>query len=82
MYSDGKTYNDCDVDVCNGILLNGHYSYVSTFTHPYIMGCYGPGSTPEIQQSCSMNPKTCGFDGAFNMVLSVVATLMIATQMI
>ena len=40
-YGNGNTYKDCDVDVCNGIMINGQYSYVATFFHPYIMGCYG-----------------------------------------
>ena len=43
-YSDGTSYSDCDVDVCNGMEIDGHYAYVSTFFHPYIMGCYGPGN--------------------------------------
>lgn len=47
-YDNGKDYDDCDVDVCNGMLLNGHYSYVATFFHPYIMGCYGPGDSPNL----------------------------------
>ena len=38
-----NNYTDCMVDVCNGIFINGFYSYVSTFFHPYIMGCYGVG---------------------------------------
>jgi hypothetical protein len=86
-YSDLKAYDDCEVDVCNGISLNGHYSYVSTFTHPYIMGCYGPGTADlEISQSCSLNPKTCGADaektGAFNMINSAIASLLIVSSMI
>ena len=43
MYSNGEEYTGCDVDVCNGMEVNGHYAYVSTFFHPYFMGCYGPG---------------------------------------
>jgi hypothetical protein len=45
-YGNGKKYNDCDVDVCNGITINGQYSYVATFFHPYVMGCFGKGSNP------------------------------------
>lgn len=45
-YDDGKEYDDCDVDVCNGLMIDGEYSYVSTFFHPYVMGCYGPGNNP------------------------------------
>lgn len=43
-YSNGIAYSDCDVDMCNGIMINGQYSYVTTFFHPYIMGCFGQGS--------------------------------------
>jgi hypothetical protein len=46
MHSGGTTYDSCDVDVCNGISINGHYSYVTTLFHPYIVGCYGPGTSP------------------------------------
>jgi hypothetical protein len=43
-YSHGNFYLDCEVDVCNGMMTNGQYSYVSTFFHPYIMGCFGMGN--------------------------------------
>ena len=46
LHSGGIAMDDCDVDVCNGFDLNGHYSYVTTLFHPYIVGCYGPGSMP------------------------------------
>lgn len=42
-----KSQDACDVDICNGKLVGGHYAYVSTFFHPYVMGCYGPGASPE-----------------------------------
>lgn len=35
-YSGGTAYDDCSVDVCNGLEINGHYMYVTTFFHPYI----------------------------------------------
>lgn len=54
-----QSYADCDVDVCNGLYINGHYSYVSTWFHPYIMGCYGPGNNPSYSQQCSSNPRNC-----------------------
>jgi hypothetical protein len=40
-----QEYGSCDVDVCNGLKIGGHYAYVSTFFHPYIMGCFGPGDS-------------------------------------
>ena len=54
-----QAYSDCQVDVCNGLTINGHYMYASTFFHPYMMGCYGVGSAPELYQECSMNPRLC-----------------------
>lgn len=43
--SGGVPYDSCDVDVCNGVMVNGHYMYATTFFHPYIMGCYGRGNS-------------------------------------
>jgi len=45
-YDNLKLYDHCDVDMCNGKLIDGQYVYVSTFFHPYVMGCYGPGDSP------------------------------------
>lgn len=60
LHGNGKRYDDCEVDICNGLVINGVYSYVSTMHHPYIMGCYGPGSKPEnLNQACSTNPRGC-----------------------
>ena len=60
MYSNGQTYGYCNVDICNGMNLTGTYAYVTTFFHPYIMGCYGSGSKINLYQSCSSNPRLCG----------------------
>jgi len=46
-YSGGMTYSGCQVDVCNGLKINGVYSYVATLFHPYFMGCYGIGNNPD-----------------------------------
>ena len=43
LHGNGKVYSYCDVDVCNGMWIDGHYSYVSTMFHPYVIGCFGPG---------------------------------------
>jgi hypothetical protein len=40
----GKLWQACDVDVCNGRVINGHYAYVSTTFYPYFIGCWGPGN--------------------------------------
>lgn len=58
-HDNGKAYDDCEVDVCNGIDVNGHYMYATTFFHPYIMGCYGKGNKIELYQQCSTNPRLC-----------------------
>merc|ERR1719409_2679800 len=60
MFNDGEEYDPCDVDVCNGMMVGGHYSYVSTMFHPYYMGCYGPGYDSDYAQQCSRNPRICG----------------------
>jgi hypothetical protein len=61
LYDNGKEYSGCDVDICNGLEIGGHYSYVSTLFHPYIIGCYGPGSNmTTAYQQCSGNPRLCG----------------------
>lgn len=59
MYGNGAEYDYCSVDVCNGMDINGNYMYVTTFFHPYIQGCYGRGSAPELYQQCSTNPRLC-----------------------
>ena len=57
-FSDGKKY--CDVDVCNGRVINGEYAYVATDYFPYIMGCFGPGEEDSLKYkvSCSGNLKS------------------------
>ena len=46
-YSSGSNpYAYCDVDVCNGISVNGFYGYATTFFAPYAVGCFGPGNNP------------------------------------
>ena len=47
-YNNGKSYDYCEVDICNGIMIDGTYSYVTTFFHPYIIGCYGKGSNANL----------------------------------
>jgi len=46
--SNGKTWDDCDVDVCNGLTVDGSYAYVTTGFHPYIVGCWGPGNNATV----------------------------------
>lgn len=58
---DGTLYDACDVDICNGMEIDGRYGYISTMWHPYILGCFGPGNQIDtIIQECTINPPTCG----------------------
>lgn len=42
--SNGALWDDCDVDVCNGAVIDGYYGYAATSFHPYFVGCWGPGN--------------------------------------
>ncbi|CDW91050.1 UNKNOWN [Stylonychia lemnae] len=57
--SQGKLWQPCDVDICNGVFLGDQYAYVATMFHPYFIGCWGPGNKPMLSQSCSANPRKC-----------------------
>lgn len=63
IYAPWKDYmnlwDDCDVDVCNGLEINGNYGYAMTNFHPYTVGCWGPGNKSSLRQTCSTNPKEC-----------------------
>ena len=43
---ENRVYRHCDVDICNGSVINGRYGYVSSLNHPYFVGCWGPGNYP------------------------------------
>ena len=50
-----------DHDVCNGRFftdMDNSYAYVVTATHPYFVGCWGPGPNQIFGQRCSTKP--CG----------------------
>lgn len=55
--STSSQWDQCDVDVCNGLTVNGVYGYATTTFHPYTVGCWGPGNKTPLVQSCSTNPK-------------------------
>jgi hypothetical protein len=44
----GSQWSGSDVDVCNGLRINGTYAYVATKFHPYFVGCWGPGNYPTL----------------------------------
>lgn len=42
---DGSKWACTDHDFCNGTFMSdGSYGYVSTETHPYVIGCWGPAA--------------------------------------
>ena len=58
--SNGKLWQPCQLDACNGISVNDEYFYVSSMFHPYTVGCWGPSSNDiEYNSICSANSKTC-----------------------
>lgn len=66
--NNGKFWNPCDVDVCNGRFFydetkdaeNTYYGYVATLFYPYILACFGPGSPNYgMQVGCSTNARYC-----------------------
>lgn len=70
------TYSGCQVDVCNGLKINGVYSYVATLFHPYFIGCYGEGNYPDYDQQCAEygHRRDCySKTGAMQLGLSVAA---------
>jgi len=59
-YNDqGNLWQPCDVDICNGRMINGQYAYVTTTFFPYTVGCWGPGVSSNMQPPCTNNPRVC-----------------------
>lgn len=44
--ANGDLWDACDVDVCNGMTINGEYAYVLTSFFPYTVGCFSTGNQP------------------------------------
>ncbi len=57
--SEDTEWDDCDVDTCNGRMISGKYSYVTTMFHPLTIGCWGPSNSIKDRQVCSTKPKKC-----------------------
>jgi len=58
--ANGQLWQPCEVDICNGVYINGAYSYVLTSFHPYTIGCWGPGNKDtSASQTCSTRPRKC-----------------------
>ena len=60
-YDKGMYYDECQPNLCNGVVLESAYAYVATLKFPYIMGCFGNGATltKGMYPSCSNNTR-CG----------------------
>jgi len=58
--------------------IGGNYMYVSTFFHPYIQGCFGKGSAPELYQGCSANPRLCNVVYTLSALSSIAPVSMLA----
>ena len=60
--SDGSLWQPCDVDICNGLTIEGSYYYVLTNFYPYTIGCWGPANSvaSSFSLSCTNNPRVCG----------------------
>jgi hypothetical protein len=57
--ADGTLWQPCEVDMCNGAIVNGKYSYVSTLFYPYFVGCWGPSNDGNLSPTCTSKPRTC-----------------------
>ena len=81
---DGKLWQPCDVDLCNGRKFSRlNYGYVTTMFHPYIVGCWGPGNRPvKMQASCSTNTRYCASGNSLDksillsIGLAIISTLL------
>lgn len=74
--ADGVAWDPCDVNVCNGITIEGEYAYVMTTFFPYTVGCFSTGAQPLLYASCSTNPRKCTSAGSFLSLGSVFFILI------
>ena len=91
-YVDGtvdRTYSPCELDICNGLVntvvaedgsKDYIYSYRASVYHPYLLGCFGPGTDHDVgmaAQFCSTNPSKCdvAVEGALSSLLLLFATV-------
>ena len=53
-------WGPCDVDACNGVVIDGTYVYVTSYFYPYTVACWGPSSSGfDFKAQCSTNAKVC-----------------------
>ena len=68
--SNGKLWQPCDVDICNGrYFAANNYGYVSTMFHPYFVSCWGPGNKVNFGAKCSNNTRKCDIFGTSDALI-------------
>lgn len=66
--ADGELWTCEEHDVCNGTFIDDEsYVYVSTSTFPYIVGCWGPGTSDYVAVASSCSTNSCTTDGIFQV---------------
>jgi hypothetical protein len=75
--STGATWDACDVDMCNGLYINGEYAYVMTTFFPYSVGCFAVGNQPVLSASCSINSRVCGSGSFISLGYALLAFVSI-----
>jgi hypothetical protein len=73
--ANGATWNACDVDMCNGLEINGEYAYVMTTFFPYTVGCFAEGNQPTLFASCTINPRSCTSASFMTMGYAILALM-------
>jgi hypothetical protein len=73
----GNLWQPCDVDVCNGVIMNGKYVYVTTLFHPYTVGCWGPGYPKQFLTSCTSKALICTSGMTLQNSLFIMSVVLI-----
>jgi len=74
---DGTLWQPCDVDACNGVWIDGYYSYVSTTFYPYFIGCWGPAAPTNYVPQCTSKARVCKSSAYWSMGQSVITVMVI-----
>ena len=77
----GKLWQPCDVDYCNGLYIFDEYVYVATYFFPYITACYGPANSGNLVPSCSSNPRKCSSGEVTGRMLAALASVIVCVGM-
>lgn len=76
--ADGALWQPCDVDVCNGVIVNSEYVYASTLFYPYTVACWGPANKQsQYPAGCSSNTQTCYAADSNSIFLQLSSMLML-----